>query len=58
VDTVFQIFNKVLRVSKGARAYMDHALGCKPTLEHEAVFTTLAGLMERRDGRKFYWTWS
>ncbi|MBN2151093.1 MAG: hypothetical protein JW839_06605 [Candidatus Lokiarchaeota archaeon] len=58
VQNVFQIFDEVLRVSKGAVAYLQYDLVPKPTPEYEAVLATLAQFIpDRREKKKFYWRW-
>ncbi len=55
---VFQIFDEVLRVSKGAVAYLQYDLVPKPTPEYEAVLVALAKFLpDRREKKKFYWKW-
>nr|MDO8112611.1 hypothetical protein [Candidatus Sigynarchaeota archaeon] len=56
---VFLIFDEVLRVSKGAVAYMQYNLVPKPTPEYEAVLAALAQFIpDRREKNKFYWKWT
>jgi hypothetical protein len=55
---VFRIFDEVLRVSKGAVAYLQCNLVNKPTPEYEAVLVALAQFIpDRREKNKFYWKW-
>ncbi len=55
----FTAFNDVLRVSKGAEAYLEIVLGSKPDPAFEPVLASVAGLLpDRRSGNKFYWRWS
>ncbi len=58
VRDVFKIFDEVLRVSKGAVAYIQYDLVNKPTPEYEAVLAKLAEFLpDRREKKKFYWKW-
>nr|MDO8086017.1 hypothetical protein [Candidatus Sigynarchaeum springense]MDO8119163.1 hypothetical protein [Candidatus Sigynarchaeota archaeon] len=55
---VFKIFDEVLRVSKGAAAYIQYELVREPTPASEAVLATLAQFIpDRREKNKFYWRW-
>jgi hypothetical protein len=55
---VSRIFDEVLRVSKGAVAYLQFDLVSKPTPEYEAVLAKIAEFIpDKREKKKFYWKW-
>jgi hypothetical protein len=54
----FRIFDEVLRVSKGSKAYLQLDLVNKPTPEYEAVLIKMATMIpDRKEKKKFYWAW-
>lgn len=55
----FTVFTEVLRVSKGAGAYLELVLGSKPDPAFEGVLASVAELLpDRRSGNKFHWRWA